>query len=420
MKRPGKLLLGSAILGITTLGCEKKPEDTTPPPPATAGRPECPMDSLRLKAVRIVDRQPVSYTLTQIPISGSITNVPEYHDCQRFVVDSGQGPVYGPMVAIFAHHALDSLYDELADTSLGSASQAAAEIYSYDGDYEPLSIRRGFNCLYLIKQNNVWGAVMKWADQNAELCLEPLANGDQLTVRAEAFQDLEKNDLPPVARWDWDPDRNVQYISIRCGEEWCEVGPRGGFLSSRTLVGGVSLPRMDAVPALVGSVTGNERRRVLRVRGWYDEQVLALPATSGLAPSTIRGIAIPHPLLQQMTIASFATRWTLSGYIMLNGPPQDYSTKLGLGEGVNQISMCSGDWRDCPHRDDVPEPTCGAEADKKWWGEVTGPGGEKHYFCVTRRTHDPMIEIPGTMRWRWDPDDEKTWIRCPNGCCTVN
>jgi hypothetical protein len=28
--------------------------------------------------------------------------------------------------------------------------------------------------------------------------------------------------------------------------------------------------------------------------------------------------------------------------------------------------------------------------------------------------------IPGTARWFWVRRDEKLWMRCAQGCCTIN
>ena len=60
-------------------------------------------------------------------------------------------------------------------------------------------------------------------------------------------------------------------------------------------------------------------------------------------------------------------------------------------------------------------------------GALTTVGGRRSfpqeaisaYRCVHRRIHSGE-EIPGAVRWRWKEDDETMWVRCPQGCCTVN
>lgn len=410
MKSHTSVIRGMAVVALLGLGSQACVQ---PRPGGTvaADRPECPFDSVAIPVTRKVRETTTTTTLTVIPVSGPITNVPEYHDCQRFI----NPPAYGPMVAIFAHHALDSMYDQITDSVAGVALQAAAEIYSYDGDYDNLHIQRGFNCLYLTRTSGVWAARIVWVDQDADACLKPpVSSGHPLQVRPQSFPGLQEPDVPPVARWDWDPRRSQQYISIRCGREWCEVGP-SGFSSSAGL-GSPTLPDLDAS-------TPAEVQRVLRIKGWYDEQYLALPGTGpfGLNPSLIRGTAIPHPMLERLTtVAHFTGQWRPSAYIRLDAPALDYSTKLGLQQGLNRIFMCQGDFSGCPNTAGIPQPICDAAADGQWWAKVVSPSGASPtYFCVIRRTH-PGVVIPGTVRWRWDSDDEKTWIRCPEGCCTVS
>ena len=101
--------------------------------PDAEGRPECPQDSVFIVNKYKNDRGSFTQIVTTIPVSGPITNVPEYHDCQRFAMSPD--PKYGPLVAIFANHGLDSMFPAPFDSSAQPPSEAAAEIYSWDGDY---------------------------------------------------------------------------------------------------------------------------------------------------------------------------------------------------------------------------------------------------------------------------------------------
>src|SRR5664279_1636107 len=112
-------------------------------------RPECPHD------------YPEAYPTTLI--SDKITNVPEYHDCQRFLVKDDHGGLkYDSLEAIFVRYKLDTLYRNHMrnpDARLQGGVSASTEfepqgllvvgqVLSY-GDYAPLGIKTGSDCLVL-------------------------------------------------------------------------------------------------------------------------------------------------------------------------------------------------------------------------------------------------------------------------------
>ena len=158
------------------------------------------------------------------------------------------------------------------------------------------------------------------------------------------------------------------------------------------------------------------------VKGWYDEQYLAEGTTGDLKPMRVRGTAFPHPLLDRMNNETmFAGKWKPVSYLVLDGDPGvKYKTRLNLEQGRNTVYYCFGAFSACEPTG-VSEPPCPTEADHKWWAKIeSGQTHDVKYYCVTRRTHPNGNEIPGAVRWRWDEDDEKLWVRCPQGCCTVN
>ena len=64
-----------------------------------------------------------------------------------------------------------------------------------------------------------------------------------------------------------------------------------------------------------------------------------------------------------------------------------------------------------------------ATGGQRLWGQMV----RLEYKCAYRTDHAGVkdlngnpVDIPGTARWKWDEDDEKLWVRCPQGCCTVN
>jgi len=368
-------------------------------------RPECPTDSVLIVNTYLVKKTPVTEIVTTIPVAGPITNVPEYHDCQRFAPALGEK--YGPLVAIFAHQGLDTLFAD----STAPPVEAAAEIYSWDGEYPALAIKRGFNCLYLKRSGTSWKARMVPVD-TAGACLHKQAGGEDLKVTSWKAKYL--GDLPAVARWDWDSRASQQYISIRCGVEWCEVGSKTGFTSSALHPDG-TLPS-EPVP-YKGEATAQEQQRVLTVKGWYDEQRIAVSDGASLLVSTTLGTAFPHPMLDRLGDTSdFQLQWIPVAYVLLNQEPPGYKKKLNLDVGLNSVYMCHGPFTRCP---EIPvgtrEPKCPVGADRQWWTMIVSARKDTVYRCIHRRVHHD-VQIPGTVRWRWKETDETLWVRCPQGC----
>ena len=386
---------------------------------AAPTRPECPQDTFLVTLTPPHEQGATPVTFTSVPLAGVQSHVPEFNDCQRFILSNDR---YGPMVAIFAAGRLDTLYQDPVQIVEREQASASAEILSYDGDYPPLHIRTGFNCLYLWRVcSSSWNAAMQPVDLDAGACLKPPQSGRPLLpldVRVISDPKLRDVDYPPVARWDWDYERKQQYIGIRCGAAWCEVGAPG-FISSRRHRAD-TLPNPEAMPDK-GTMSPNEKVRTVQVKGWYDEQRLAIPATvgnAGLATQQALGTAIPHPQLGLLSTVDDFSEWRPVATLILHAAIPAYKSKLALDTGPNTVHFCAGTAASC----EVPETAAtGCDPDSRgvrWWARIKTESGEVSYRCVKRRLH-PGIEIPATARWRWAPDDEKTWIRCPEGCCTL-
>ena len=103
--------IASRVIAVVTglfvvLSCPSEP----PGPPAVS---QCPhtWDHRRLTSTEAPS--PITISVADAPTGGTavgqsrgITNVPEYHDCQRLVATTG---AYGPLVAAFARQGLDDL-----------------------------------------------------------------------------------------------------------------------------------------------------------------------------------------------------------------------------------------------------------------------------------------------------------------------
>lgn len=531
-------LLGAvpaATLWLIAVGCT---EENWGEPHATGTgmssvRPECPQTWARIPLYPAEKQQgtrtvvgsggTVSGDLA-LAAPGPITDMPEFHDCQKFIIagTAGQPATYGALFAIFAAFKLDSIVDALPQdgvtwssansavatvsssgdvtavgmgtTSIIATSTAdptrraalaivvvasappvvptpvtvspytpaltvqvgqtfpvttkigkpteqslpAAEIYTYGPGYEPLGIGPNFNCLYLFfDSTGNFSAKMvniPTLGPSAKACFgaaDPrTAAGKILHVIRTA--DRAPDEYPAVARWDWDPVNKLQYIGIKCGAGWCEVGAPG----TQPFTVSASYRSSGSVPAVVA------------VKGWYDEQYLAFrKGTADLLPSRLKATTIPDPELKTRTEADYKTHtWYPVAHVGLDGSDDTeaasyYKTKFNFDvvpvkpslTGMNTISMCYGTRTECS----VPTPQppavgCGPDSKppfflhvRRWWARIDPAlGGRPKYRCVVRRDHQAAlaalgIELPHTTRWRWQAADETHWEYCPFGCCEV-
>jgi hypothetical protein len=378
----------------------------------------------------------------ELAVVGPKTNIPEFHDCQRFVNPGGQ--TYGPLAAIFrADSRLGQRFEPAPEG--GPAGEippddalAAAVIYMIDGNYERLRLSRGFNCLYL------WGSLIKLeatvvsvglneADCKRPLGTVPQAQKHQLPVtmtRIAGVETFTRDDVPEVARWDWD-SRHHYFMSLSCGDFWCEVGsPDPGFQNAG---------QFNNRPAVRYAVTPAAARsnRIARINGWYDEQHLASPVVGPPSPTSGRGTVFPHPALGEYDLGSFAT-WQPVAFVAVEPAAEGYRQKFGweplaaamaaplavtdLGATLNTISFCRGSRQTCDGASVVPVTSDCPAGNDVWFARSDAPTQSTLptspvYKCVKYRPHVHGFDIPAVTRWRWRDDDETLWVRCPQGCC---
>jgi len=344
-----------------------------------------------------------------------------------------------------------------------TSTVAAATIYSYGPGYAPLGIGPNFSCLYVYfdatgRLSAKMVNVVSLPDY-AGACLDavnpanPVAGEKQLAVvRSRPGGMMAATDYPAVARWEWDPQTGKQFIGISCpdrsGGGWCEIGdpvdPESGPFHP---------PDAYALPASVPAGV----RRVIQIKGWHDEQFLAVPisvASRDLKPSKLLGTVIPHPDIDgvtQLRLSNPARRtsspppveWTPIAYVALKAVVYDqnevkhYKEKLNfdtssvqpLGSKLNQMLYCFGTRDIC----EIPSGSGhggGGMCDGSFWWvrgffqdinrvwvKIVSASGDVRYFCVTRRGHSAGDEVPGTTRWRWILKDDTVWTECVNGCC---
>jgi len=445
------LVVGFAAMLGATCQCPPKEQDASTPATPGAGQGTTPgaaliPDNCQQDSLLIYVAQDTSHladtvvTAADIPLIRRIANLPEFHDCQRFVVDSGitdslHRPLlqYGPLVAIWAADSLVERFraGQKARLAPGAWSDAVpvAVIYNWgSAAYAPLGIQPQFNCLYLWHDGSRptrWNAMMVPNRTNPSACEATMPverlQGQRLEVRATPPPDgLTAVDLPAVARWDWDARHNEQYIDIRCGNQSCEIG-HSGFAPSRTAAQQGQdaawlrsvLEPIPGIPHPMGSDA--QIARVVAIKGWYDAQPLDLRDTQHKPVLTdIRGTVIPHPALDS---APFTPgEWTPVAYAMASA--EYASPKIPLGKGLNRIYLCRDGAKKCAGAEAL---SCAAEMaapHDTWYTKVTPESGASKVYCVIRRTHGgEAIPVPAA-RWNWNELDATTWSKCGPACCT--
>ncbi len=412
--------------GIAALGAPK--EHPMQEPPAS-----CEHD------FRLVIREgPDSAVFTSVSVAGPTTNVVEFHDCQRLL--EGASDAYGTRAGVYSSWKLDNLVDSLARLPVGTAV-AAAEIVSWDGQYNPLFMRRYFNCLYVRLEEREtrsrpaqWKAWMVPVGMNGAACQRPMRPDDNWSeLRMEPVRhSLRRVQVPPVVRWEWSPNGRSQSIGIKCGEEWCIVANRSGFSHSpqhRDADWPTNHPRPRTTPS--GPPSADQHARVLEIRGWYDEQRLAPPRGIGSRATGILASVFPDPQLGDYDSAAFrATPYLPAAYVVMpqgsSFAHREYRAKFNFDAGWNTIYLCMGDESQCAAGQNLNCPTLPADGRHfRWIARVVTQTDSTRHFCVTRREYPNSVTNlgiagPGTARFRWKATDETVWMSCLNGCCEVD
>jgi hypothetical protein len=352
------------------------------------GRPECPDHEFRPRDDKGNIRDPVVLHLVD-----EGTGIPEFNDCQALVEGGG----YGPLVAIFAR--------QRALPPVLSAEQLyfVAVIFNYgklnapDVRYGPLSIEPGVSCLYLpLASATIRGARLVPNRGNLS-CPDSISSHTTYNLEARIRpRDDPSHNVPKAARWDWDAVRAEHYIGVACGAEWCEIG-KSGFTSAD-----------DPDTRWVNTIPGLTLGEVHDVRGYFDEQVLALNNPEGtpadpLSPGAVRATFFPAPNLE--AIVDF-NDYRYVGTMIASGTQPEYQEKFGLIADTPThiyIKRRRPFWMAFGGKNHMAKFETGENV-------ITIP--------IKRRAHSEMA-IPPMVRWRWLWTDETTWIRCLEGCCST-
>lgn len=338
-------------------------------------------------------------------------DIPEYHDEQQFPISAS---AYGPMVYVYASPFLGQ-FRHMSDISEQGKYGAFAALIDVDAPleselpapYRRLALNPGVNCLWLANPAGSptgWTAYVTRGDalEGCRRPEEPSAGAPpipSLSVVASGSMEFGHADYPAVARISEarfsPPDVFGQpLIGVKCLAAWCEIGPTG------------FQPR-----AVLGGATG----RFERIKGWHDEQLLAMETGGSLRPA-VRATIIPDRSLERYGVRSFLptdrsaanwnVNWVAVATIVLHGVPPAESkyARWGLRQGENYLFL----------------RRVGPDLERDWQMSVVHQsGGQRHIWTnVTREPHTDVL-VPPTARWRFASfDPQGVWVRCGEACCS--
>ena len=256
------------------------------------------------------------------------------------------------------------------------SEKTVAEIAT-NGEYADLDLIQGLNELSLKYDPNKpdkkqWIGLMRPKDvTQAETLAVARFEGDSCCTSPD--------DFPAVARWDYNKNDNNQVIGVKCGDGWCEIGRKVKYEHDHP---------------------GGKKRSV---KGWFDEQRLAVGTRGSLKPwsAGVATIFAVDSLESYTKKEDFESDWV---HVATISSPQAYP-KLGL-VGTDRIQALMY----------LKHAAGGA-----WSARIVAIDGNSAVttseFPVTMIEHNDSI--PGVARWGWDDTDETIWVRCANGCCQV-
>lgn len=352
-------------------------------------------------------------------------HVPEYNDCQKFVIQEAGQSVYSTgQFAIFA------VQDSGLIGMLNDGVRVAAAVIFAEQAYAPLGIAKNFNCLVLHTEGEDWNAWMYPPNDGIADCSGefPDRGGHPLNVEGPVSPlPADGGHFALLARWGYDVGQALQYMTVVCGEAVCHVGPPTGFAVA---------PRPTPNTASASAM----EQRVHAVPTWHDQQLLAAPSGPGsLQPTDVWGTVIPHHDLGNLNdLDDFKGDWVTVAEVELSADHLDYTAK-GLqmttsGSIRNVVQSCvivettdaAGDVTrsTCPElpAEFLPggkcDPTDDASTGQRWRSRHIAVDTSVKYFCVKRYPLTvPGLEVPAAARWRWRANDELLWYRCMRGCC---
>ncbi len=320
--------------------------------------------------------------LAQLPWS-----IPEYHDEQRF----SAGGTYGPMAYLFASPFIGTFNYLWQVAGQGPHGLLAAVLLvdtptstTLPPEYANLHLKPGMNCVWLANTTTdpasaAWRAYVNQANL-AGICDRSVALGPALAVVRETQPGMGPGDYPAAARFGEAATSRQALIGFRCLDGWCMVGPAG----------------FTPTPLPVAGTTREDK-----IRGWYDEQHLAIRKPGGtMRPGPLARI-IPYPNLDSRSPAYYGVWRPAAKIVFIDSPADTKYADWGLKQGENILEMRY------------------VATSQKWEFHIKGNGTTVPDRPWTHQLVMPHLDagVPGTARFRWTLADEGIWIPCGDACC---
>lgn len=379
---------GAAL--VLAAGCAPPPMEAPPPAPHELALSQAPLSITQVHSLMLGSPCDTDAFFTaagrgqalgQLMVSGIHLHENEVHDCQRLIENGALGPLAGLLVAT----------ERLANPGDPSDGVVLAEILNYTGpSYAALAIDSGWSCLWirgpLQRPGRQWGIAAIRRPTSGSCATEAFDTEPSDTLVVHRLTHGQGGEYPSTGRWMWDAARGENFIGIRCGDAWCEIG-REGFNGTAALSG------PDDVP------------------GWWDEQPLTYASTTGSGLQVSNLVARIAPARPRIDPADRRLRSREGAHVATvtitgtdDAARAAYERKFGFdpAEDTHRIYM-----RD--HRPVWPIPRRTA---------LRSQGGAWSTNLLYRE--HVWHGVPGSVRWAWFETDEGMWIPCKAGCCMTD
>jgi hypothetical protein len=335
--------------------------------------------------------------------------IPEYHDEGRLPTVGDQ---LGPLAHIYASPYLGAFTRRAQISELGMPGLLAALVVvelDNPGDaipstYTALGLEAGINCVWLYlanaQPNTKYQAFVSTQKPGTSCDRSSSRRGPFSVVAVRHPRFNASSDYPPVARFDVDASEKLPVLAFKCLAAFCEVGPA----EPKNVRAPWGLKRPDPNKAEWHVADGDgfsmsrAGRRVRVIKGWHDEQHLAVRIGNQWTRLKVRATLIPEPSVSNFNAADFLNTWTKVASLVIDGDlvGTKYARwRLRTGSNDVRIQSTAAGWHAEIYRGDN---------DRKLW---INTGRMLHYDAA----------VPPTARFRWTRMDDGIWVPCGNACC---
>lgn len=335
----------------------------------------------------------------------ALFSIPEYHDEGRLPIG---GQLLGPMAYIYAspHLGTFTRKAQIFEHGLPGALVAIVSVETnvpIPNTYDDLGLDNGINCIWLRALGpgsndpfEVW--VTTTPTHLACDATAPVARRgpfNVVEVREAAFPNAA--DYPPVARFTEDMSGRP-VLAFKCLAAFCEVRRNHGQAQSRR-------PRTRPNP-----VNPNPRHRLRTVKGWHDEQPLAVRRTNGTWASTgIYASIVPDTGILNYDSTAFHDVWVPAANIvihntLLSGKYFDWGLRTNNNYVAVKFDVATSRWVVGIFDNYFAAPIPGTTLPRVTWK-------------MRERMLHRDAAVPLTARFRWTLGDEGIWFPCGNSCC---